>query len=392
MAGFDNDTMFAQVGADVGVFPNTSSSDNSTEFSRSGGVVSLIVNNTSNTADSSASIISQIAGPNALSPYFGVALDGADSWSIGIDTDRRSRLFFTYNDTGDATPTNATNLAFRIEADSTITGASTTTAVTTLGVASEGTAIGGRVLLHCQNAESAVDSDAEILIETGDPSVGAGGGSGSIRWGSPDQNQYALGMSKDVGPTNQPLELLDGGFDTAAVPIIQFNGGAGGIIICNKTGAFQVQNGTTAERPSPASTGMIRYNTSTNLFEGFENGTWQPFITGTNQLFTWTEVTGTSQAGEVNTGYITNNGALVTVTLPTTAALGDVIRIAGKGGGGWRIAQNTNQTIHFGTLDTTVGVTGMLDSTDDRDCIELICEASNTDFVVISTIGNITVT
>lgn len=244
------------------------------ESNTAGDTQILTSSNTSNTANSSAAIVAQIAGPNALSPYFGVALDGADSWSMGIDNDRRSRLFFTYNDTGDATPNNATNFAFRIEADSTITGASNTIATTSLTVASGGTASGSTVLLHCQNAENAVDSDAEILIETADPTIGAGGGSGSIRWGNPNQNQYALGMSKGVSPSNQPLELLDGGFSTAAVPIIQFNGGIGGIIICNKAGAFQIHNGTTAQRPSPASNGMIRYNTSTNRIEGFENGTW----------------------------------------------------------------------------------------------------------------------
>jgi hypothetical protein len=41
----------------------------------------------------------------------------------------------------------------------------------------------------------------------------------------------------------------------------------------------------------------------------------------------WSEVTGTSQNAAVNNAYITNNAALVTVTLPTTAAIGDRLRI-----------------------------------------------------------------
>jgi hypothetical protein len=47
---------------------------------------------------------------------------------------------------------------------------------------------------------------------------------------------------------------------------------------------------------------------------------------------TWSEVTGTSQTASVASGYITNNAGLVTVTLPGTAAVGDIVEVAGKGG------------------------------------------------------------
>lgn len=40
------------------------------------------------------------------------------------------------------------------------------------------------------------------------------------------------------------------------------------------TGALTIPSGTTAERPSPATNGMIRYNTDTNQFEVYENGAW----------------------------------------------------------------------------------------------------------------------
>jgi hypothetical protein len=41
----------------------------------------------------------------------------------------------------------------------------------------------------------------------------------------------------------------------------------------NASGAFKVPTGTTAERPVTPEAGMIRYNTSTNLFEGYD-GNW----------------------------------------------------------------------------------------------------------------------
>lgn len=106
--------------------------------------------------------------------------------------------------------------------------------------------------------------------------------------------------------------------------------------------------------------------------------------------FSWTEVTTTSQAMAVDSGYVMNNASLVTGTLPSTAAFGDVIRVVGKGAGGWKIAQNASQVIHFGNQDTTTGTGGYLASTDDNDAVELLCVTANTDFVVLSSIGNIT--
>lgn len=108
--------------------------------------------------------------------------------------------------------------------------------------------------------------------------------------------------------------------------------------------------------------------------------------------FTWNEVTGTSQTMSVNNGYIANNAGLVTLTLPTLAAVGDAIQVIGKGAGGWRIAQNGGETIHFISSDTTTGVTGRLDSTVRYDCVELVCITANTDWVVCDSAGNITVT
>ncbi len=106
----------------------------------------------------------------------------------------------------------------------------------------------------------------------------------------------------------------------------------------------------------------------------------------------WTEVTGTTQAMSVNMGYIASNSALVTLTLPTTAAIGSTIVIAGKGSGGWLIAQNSGQTIYFGNQNTTTGASGSLASTNRRDSLTIVCVTADTDFQVVDAVGNITVT
>lgn len=105
----------------------------------------------------------------------------------------------------------------------------------------------------------------------------------------------------------------------------------------------------------------------------------------------WSEVTGTTQACAVNIGYILNNAALVTATLPSTAAVGDVIRIVGKGAGMWKVAQNASQYIRFAGLTTTTGTGGYLQAENAYDCVELICTTANVAFTVISSIGNIVV-
>lgn len=45
-------------------------------------------------------------------------------------------------------------------------------------------------------------------------------------------------------------------------------------ITLNGTGAFRVPVGNTAQRPSPAANGMLRYNTTTLKLEGYINSAW----------------------------------------------------------------------------------------------------------------------
>lgn len=106
--------------------------------------------------------------------------------------------------------------------------------------------------------------------------------------------------------------------------------------------------------------------------------------------FLWTEITTTTVSLAINNGYVMNNASRVTGTLPATAAFGAEIKVSGKGAGGWQIAQNSGQTIHFDGNSTTTGVGGSLSSQSTFDCVSLLCITANTDFLVISSIGNIT--
>lgn len=103
-------------------------------------------------------------------------------------------------------------------------------------------------------------------------------------------------------------------------------------------------------------------------------------------------VISSDQSADVNNGYICDKAGTLLLTLPATAAVGDVIRVTGINfATGWKIAQNAGQTIHFGVSDTTTGAGGYLQSTAIRDSVELVCVVADTDFNVISSVGNITV-
>jgi hypothetical protein len=106
-------------------------------------------------------------------------------------------------------------------------------------------------------------------------------------------------------------------------------------------------------------------------------------IAGTGSGIGWTEVTGTTQAMTADSGWVTNNGALVTLTLPATAAFGTAISVIGKGAGGWQIAQNAGQNIQVGDFSSTVGAGGFIASTNRYDSIDLICTTANTTWTVL---------
>lgn len=110
-----------------------------------------------------------------------------------------------------------------------------------------------------------------------------------------------------------------------------------------------------------------------------------------NTGISWVVETGTSATMAVGTGTFANNAGLVTLTLPTTAAVGDIIEVAGMGSGGWKIAQNASEKTYFGTSTTTTGVGGSLASTQQYDTIKLVCQVANTEWIVLSSVGNITV-
>ena len=61
--------------------------------------------------------------------------------------------------------------------------------------------------------------------------------------------------------------------------------------------------------------------------------------------FIWQTASGTAQAAVANTGYLADNPAQVTLTLPANATVGDIVRVNGVGAGGWKVIPAVTQGI-----------------------------------------------
>ncbi len=81
-------------------------------------------------------------------------------------------------------------------------------------------------------------------------------------------------------------------------------------------------------------------NTFTNLYGNSFSGSFFG-----NGLVGWVVVAGTNQQASIDTGYLLTNSQLDTVSLPTTAHVGDVVRISSAGISGWELAQFTGQSV-----------------------------------------------
>lgn len=107
--------------------------------------------------------------------------------------------------------------------------------------------------------------------------------------------------------------------------------------------------------------------------------------------FGW-EVVNISKQMDPDTGYISNS--VVALTLPLNPGVGSRFRAVAHGAL-WEVAQLSGQTVHFGSSSTTTGASGKLEATALHDAVEIVCvfsDGSADEFIVISSVGNITVT
>lgn len=132
---------------------------------------------------------------------------------------------------------------------------------------------------------------------------------------------------------------------------------------------------------SPGSTGQVLTSNGAGLDPSFQNLVNIP---------NWIVVTSATNPNALSrqTGYIPKGAGVVTFTLPAAAAIGDTFNIAGYGNL-WVLNQNAGQSVTLGVSSTTVGVGGSITASQVRDSIEIVCVTTNTEFQIVSGIGNL---
>lgn len=98
--------------------------------------------------------------------------------------------------------------------------------------------------------------------------------------------------------------------------------------------------------------------------------------TNTNVVKVITQTTLNSDStinAEANKGYTLTSATLQTINLPTPCIPGDVFTLHGKGSGLFKVVQRAGEQIVLGNKQTTLGVSGFIDSTNAGDDIYLTC-------------------
>jgi hypothetical protein len=81
----------------------------------------------------------------------------------------------------------------------------------------------------------------------------------------------------------------------------------------------------------------------------------------------------------------------LSLSLPATSAVGNVIEVSLDGATSFTITQGAGQQIRLGNVATTAGVGGSLASTQQGDSVRLVCRTANLLWNVLSSMGNPTI-
>jgi hypothetical protein len=198
----------------------------------------------------------------------------------------------------------------------------------------------------------------------GDGTWAAPAGSGTVNSGTANQLAY---------------------YATTGTAVSGLTGANSSMLVTSATGVPSMTASLTNGQLIIGSTGATPVPGTLSAGSGISiaNGAGTITISGTGSGIGWTNVTGTTQAGAADSGYVSDNASLVTITLPATAAFGTAFSIIGAGAGGWKIAQNAGQNVQVGNVSSTVGVTGSVASTNQFDSIDLLCTVSNTTWTTL---------
>ncbi len=173
-------------------------------------------------------------------------------------------------------------------------------ALSSLSAGDNNTAVGDQALAGLsgnQNQNTALGNDAGLVLASGQYNVILGdnaavaltSGSNNIFVGQQAGDSQTAGSDNIVIGYDAQLTNLTGSDQLNIGNVITGDMATGDIAIIG-TSALAHPSGTTAQRPSTGVNGMIRYNSTLNEFEGYENGAWTSMGSGAGASL-WTDNT-----------------------------------------------------------------------------------------------------
>ncbi len=334
--------------------------DGSFAFTRSapGATNTLTIANTSNTASSDALVQVTNGGTSGGDAYFIANVQGSTAWSWGLDLSASKEFSLS------ASATLGTSEVLHMSAAGNLTITNTTSG-----------SQGAQIFKNTNNtAGSGTNIQVRVAGSTADDPYYRAAVDGVTEWAfgldNSDFDKFKISQSTTLG-TNDFLTITTVGI--VALPGAGFT--TDGVLYSLASGVLASTAAGTA--------GQVLTSNGAGVAPTYQD----------NEGLIWSVIT-VDQTAVVNNGYICNKGSALVLTLPATATVGATIRVTGINTAlGWKIAQNANQQIFFGTSSTTAGVAGFIQSSAIRDSIEIICVVggASTIYNVLSSVGNLTV-
>lgn len=185
MAGFDNDTVFAQIGCRIGDKTISTSEQSSVQFEESGDNVAFLISNTSSDANSNAYEEIKLPTTNSGNLYHRWRVGDTVSYAMGFTADSATPNFrLRLNNDGAASPSVGSLVPWRIQDINFGTNSSAMIVQNELTVANEGL---DRALLQV-NTNGTAGVDAVILLNQTN-----GSDDTRIQWSGGNSSNFDLG-------------------------------------------------------------------------------------------------------------------------------------------------------------------------------------------------------
>ncbi|MGH7989505.1 MAG: WD40/YVTN/BNR-like repeat-containing protein, partial [Limisphaerales bacterium] len=172
---------------------------------------------------------------------------------------------------------------------------------------------------------------------------------------------YAITAGNVTGVV--PSSSVSGTYGSAVTFSNSANQFAGNGANLTSLNASQLTGGTVADARLSANVALLNANqtfSGTNAFTNLYGNSFSGSFFG-NGLVGWIATNATAFQAQIDHGYLLTNSQVVTVTLPASPNVADIVRIAGAGAGGWQIAQNAGQSV-LGNFSSFAGSSWLLTS------------------------------